>query len=204
MATVAISETEICNRALIKIGAKTILNMDDDNKRARNCRVIYPRERNTLMRSHPWKFAIKRQSLALSTEVVPGWDYVYALPSDILRVIYPDVNIHLYRIEQDKLLTNVPLTYIRYIFEEENPAKFDESFATTLACKMAMELAKSIADNDALREDMAQDYARAISDARSVNAMEDGPSWIDSEEWLSSRYMGIAGPTGWLRDNRRY
>ena len=81
--------------------------------------------------------------------------------------------------------------------------KFDASFTSTLACKLAMELSKSIADSESLYEQMAEGYARAIVEARSVGAMEQGPMWIDSEEWLTSRYMGIAGPTGWLRDNRR-
>ena len=198
------SEVEICNRALIEIGAKTILSLTDDSKRARLCNIIYGPERDTLLRSHPWKFAIKRTSLALSTETVPDWDYVYQLPSDLVRVIYPDVNIHLYRVEKNKLLTNVILTYLIYVHKETNVGKFDCSFQTALVARLAMKLAKPISDNDNLRDDMERAYAQAITEARSNDAMEDGPKWIDSEEWLSSRYMGIAGPTGWLRDNRRY
>ena len=197
------SEVQICNRALIKIGAKTILSFADDSKRARLCSTIYADERDTLLRSHPWNFAIRRKSLALLQEVTPNWDYTYQLPTDCLRVIYPDVQIHLYRIENCRLLTNVLLDYVRYIIRVDDPNKFDASFTSTLACKLAMELAKPITDNDQLYDQMADGYARAIVDARSVGAMEQGPLWIDSEEWLTSRYMGIAGPSGWLRDNRR-
>ena len=139
----------------------------------------------------------------MTTTSVPNWDYVYQLPNNCLRVIHPDVNIHLYRIEDGKLLTNVILSYIRYIFRVTDPTKFDSSFQSALACKLAAELAKPISDNDRLHNQMVEGYARAIVEARSAGAMEQGPYWIDSEEWLSSRYMGIAGPTGWLRDNRR-
>ena len=197
------SEVQICNRALIKIGAKTILSLSDETKNARLCNTIYADERDTLLRSHPWNFAIRRASLALVAEVTPNWDYTYQLPTDCLRVIYPDVQVHLYRIENKRLLTNVLLDYVLYITKVTDVTKFDPSFTSTLACKLAMVLAKAISDNEPLLEQMAEGYARAIVDARSVGAMEQGPLWIDSEEWLTSRYMGIAGPTGWLRDNRR-
>ena len=203
MASPATSEVEICNLALAAVGSRNILSLNDDSKRARLCKLHYYRERNRLLRSHFWKFAIKRQSLALSTEKVDGWDYVYQLPSDLIRILYPDVNLHLYRIEQDKLLTNVILSYLRYVQLIENTAKFDECFIDALVCKIAYKLAKPIADNESLKNDLEQEYARAITEARSTDAMEDGPQWIDSEEWLASRYMGTAGPTGWLRDNRR-
>ena len=197
------SEVEICNRALIKIGSLPILSLQDDSKRARRCNVIYNPERDALLRGHPWNFAIKRTTLALLQEEIPNWNYVYQMPTDCLRLIYPDVQQMMYRIEDCKLLTNVGLDYVRYIRRVTDTNKFDSSFQSTLACKLAMELSKALSDDNQLYDQMAEAYARAIVEARSVGAMEQGPMWIDSEEWLTSRYMGIAGPTGWLRDNRR-
>ncbi len=198
------SEVEICNRALTEVGSKTVIALDSTSKRSRLCLLHYAPQRDALLRSYNWKFAIERATLALIDETVLGFNYSYQLPTNYLRIIYPDVNQQFYRIEKGRILTNLPLGYIRYIFREENPTKFDASFQEALALRIAIRISKSLSDNTNLKEQLKDDFDSAIREARNTSAIEDGPNWIDSEEWLSSRYMGIAGPTGWLRDNRRY
>ncbi len=196
-------EIEICNQALIEIG-ETTFDSTQDNKISRLCTKIYAKQRDILLREYPWNFAKTREPLRGITDAPIGWDYSYPIPRTVMRIIYPDVNVRYYQILGEVLVTNYPLEYLVYIRKETNTAKFDPSFENALVFKLAMRLSKSLSDNDQLREQLAQDYARSTVEARSINAMEDGPKWIDSEEWLSSRYMGIAGPTGWLRDSRRY
>ena len=58
------SAVQICNNALIKLGANTITSLSDDTKPARLCNKIYTVLRDDLLRSHPWNFAIGRSSLA--------------------------------------------------------------------------------------------------------------------------------------------
>ena len=63
------SMVSICNRALSKIGDEiTILSVDDATKPARYCKILYPETRDMVLRSYPWRFALKRYRLAPSAE----------------------------------------------------------------------------------------------------------------------------------------
>ena len=87
----ATSETAIANSALAKIGAKSILSLDDDSREARLMKQQFAPLRDMLLRSHPWNFAIKRLELAASsTAPIFGFDNRFVLPVDYLRVLEID------------------------------------------------------------------------------------------------------------------
>ena len=198
------SEVEICNRALVKLGEKTILSLDDDSKTGRTCNLLYEPTRDYVLRSHPWNFAIKRVELAQNTEgPVYDYDYSYKLPSDCLRVLIPNREQWVYGIEGRNLVTDWPDSWLKYIRRVEDTNQMDASFKESLACKLAAEMAVTLTDNDARHKDMVQLYQISITQARGVDAMEDGPRWLTSEEWLDSRRVGVAGPTGIHRGQPR-
>jgi hypothetical protein len=194
------SEVEICNRALIKIGEKTILSLADNSKPARICNTLYAPTRDLVLRSHPWNFAIKRVELAQNT-AGPAYDYAYSykLPTDCLRVLIPNREIWEYGIEGRNLVTDYAGSLIKYIARITDPNIFDSSFAEALACKIAAEAAVALTDNDPRHTAMVQLYGLAIADARSVNAMEAGPKWFTSEQWLDARRSGVEGSQGIYR-----
>lgn len=191
------SETEICNRALIKLGDKTIILIGEDSKRGRACGVLYAPTRDYVLRSHPWNFALKRVQLARNV-ADPVYDYAYSykLPSDCLRVIIPNREHWEYGIEGRDLVTDYPDAWLKYIRRVTDVNQFDVTFTESLACKLAAELAVLLTDDNARHVDMVQLYDKSITLAKGVDAMEDGPKWITSEEWLDSRRSGVSGPTG--------
>ena len=191
------SETNICNQALIELGEKTILSLEDETKTARICKTMYAPTRDKVLRDHPWNFAIKRYSMAQNT-VSPVYDYAYSykLPSDCLRVLIPSREIWEYAIEGDNLVTDYPSSNLKYISRIEDPNLFDPAFIEALAYKLASRMAVALTDNDQRHTDMVQLYNIAITEAKAVDAMEDGPKWLTSEEWLEARRMGVAGPLG--------
>lgn len=191
------STVDICNRALIKLGEKTILSLDDDSKPARTMNILYEPTRDYLLRHHTWNFAIKRIEMAQNIDApVYDYSYSYKLPTDCLRVIIPSRDLWEYAIEGENLVTDYPSTYLKYIRRVTDPNSFDALFEESLACKLAAEAATTLTDNDARHKDMVGLYDKSIADAKSVDAMEDGPKWVTSEEWLDSRRTGVAGPTG--------
>lgn len=194
------STVDTCNRALVKLGEKTILSLDDDSKPARTCKLLYAPTRDYVLRSHPWNFAIKRIELARNTAgPVYDYDYSYKLPTDCLRVIIPNREQWEYGLEGGNLVTDYPDALLKYVRRVEDPNEMDDSFIEAFACKLAAEMAVTLTDNDARHTAMSQLYTMAITEAKGVDAMEDGPKWITSEEWLESRISGVAGPTGIYR-----
>lgn len=59
----ASTSVDICNAALIKVGAETITALSDNNKRARACNERYADIRDVVLAAHPWNFAIGRTQL---------------------------------------------------------------------------------------------------------------------------------------------
>jgi len=82
------TETDICNRALTRIGAARITDIGDNNPSANNCRQVYDGVRDTVLRAHDWNFARKRKILAvISGEDYSGWNYAYEYPDDCIKIV---------------------------------------------------------------------------------------------------------------------
>ena len=86
------SKTDICNSALLRVGASTITDIADDSPEARACSIQYDSNRRSELRRHPWNFAITRVVLApdSSAPVDKNYTYQFTLPSDCLRVVLPN------------------------------------------------------------------------------------------------------------------
>jgi hypothetical protein len=84
---------DICNLALTHIGQKNITSLSDATENARRCLQIYANCRDEVLRDAAWKFATVIATLVENDVVtVVGWDYVYDLPADYVRIrkIYTD------------------------------------------------------------------------------------------------------------------
>ena len=84
------SVVDICNNALVDLGASSIVSLTEDSKAARLCNQRYDSIRDTVFRFHPWNCLINRASLAADA-VAPAFEYAfqYTLPTDpyCLRVL---------------------------------------------------------------------------------------------------------------------
>ena len=57
------SQIEICNLALLKVGAQSILNINDDDRNAKLCRQFYQPTVDEVFRMHRWRCATHRKAL---------------------------------------------------------------------------------------------------------------------------------------------
>ena len=82
------SAVDICNKALTRLGVTQIASFTENSKVARLATSHYDSLRRQELRKHPWAFAIKRVSLAKSTEVDPfGEDNIFIFPADWIRTL---------------------------------------------------------------------------------------------------------------------
>lgn len=179
----------ICNQALTSLGANTITALNEDTKEANLCNEKYAHERDSLLRAHPWNFAIERVALATLTEE-PAFEYeiVYQLPTDCLRVLATSVSSTEYKIEQGKLLSNESSVNIKYIKQITDPTKFSEDFAEALAARLAWKLAYPITASRTVAADAYQMYKDALNMARAADAQEGTPEELEADEWITARY----------------
>jgi hypothetical protein len=196
------SQTDICNRALSKLGEARILTITQDVKAARVLNDMWDIVRDGELRRNVWNFATARTSLAaLATTPAWGFTYEYQLPSDFIRVVQVNDSYYVanmtdyrtmmdvpYQIEGLKILTNynAPLK-LRYVQRIEDTQQWDAAFVESFASRLAYECAEAITQSSTKKQEAFQDYRVAIREAKLVDAIENPPEPLPDSSWLLSR-----------------
>jgi hypothetical protein len=174
------TEVSICSNALRKLGDDPITSLTEDTERARLCNAFYNTARDSLLRSHPWNFAITRASLTrLSSTPAYGFAYQYALPTDpyCLRVLEMEYQDYIFKIENlategRVLLSDEDTAKILYVGRITDTSLFDSLFVDTLTAHLALKLAYPITNSVTLQAQMQKLYQAKLSEARSVDGQE--------------------------------
>lgn len=187
----AVSETSICNDALIMIGANTISALSDSTKEGRLCNEQYEKVRDQLLFSHPWNFAIKKIGVAADVSLPSGyWGYAYAhtIPTDCLRVLLVECEDTPWTAEGGKIYSNYTPLNLKYIKKETDTTKFSKGFEEALAAKLAHRLSYSLAQSSSLAEGIRKEAENILSLAMSFDGQEGSSEVVISDAYLKSRY----------------
>lgn len=192
------SQVDICNQALVKVGAARIIALTDDTKNARTLNAIYEIKRDAELAANPWTFAIKRAEIpASSTAPAYGWAYAYPMPTDYLALVevgenyaFYDTDIGaLFTLETDvngriSVLTDQPAPLqVRYIYRVTNAGLYPAIFVESFACRLAAEVCEELTQNLSKREQAWNEYRRAIREAKRLNAIEQPPRKNPMGSW---------------------
>lgn len=82
------TDTQVCNMALGACGQRDLIgSLLDDTAAGLACATYYSTAKAKVLEAAKWRWASKRQTLALLSGVErEGWGYVYAAPSDLLSI----------------------------------------------------------------------------------------------------------------------
>jgi len=188
----ASNETTICNLALGKLGAKTVMSLNDASPEARAAKLHYAATRDEVLRAHRWNFAIKRVKLTRLAEApLFGWSAQYMLPADCLRVLqvngYEETQREgRWEVEARRLLTSSACAKMKYVSRVTDCNLFDALFVKALALKLAAELAKPLTGSGQLAGDLLTEYERITGPtARGADVFEGRPKrklpWVGSD-----------------------
>lgn len=200
----ALSRTQVINRALQLIAADTISDPDEDTTSARTAKLEYDPVVRAELSAYPWYFAKRQAQLAQETEA-PLFKYAraFTLPADFMRLvelenrwvfsvdrITQDINpVPPYEMQGRSLLTDMsaPLRigYVRDVVDEPTiwHPLFEEVVVTSLAAVLANPLAKSISQVDML----LKVRRLKLAEARRVNAIQQPPKHIPDSSWMVAR-----------------
>ena len=202
------SEVDIANRALSMLGEIRITSLDDDNKPARAMKARYELLRDAELTGYKWRFAVKRVSLAASTDV-PAWGYslIYNRPVDDLSpikvggafvnaetigVFFESTGISTdqspYEIIEGRIHTNIsaPLDY-EYIAKITDVGQFDALFVQALAARLASDAAEELTQSNTKAERADRHYKQILSQARRMNSLYRPPHRRQTGRWMASR-----------------
>jgi len=190
----AASSVEVCNSALIKLGASTISSLSDGTKGANLCNAQYDRLRKEVLRAHPWNFAVSFVALA-ATVNTPVWaDYTaeFTIPSDVLRILDTDLLYDQeweigYNASGNKVLfTSASAVKIRYIKDITNTTRFDTCFDEVLAARIAADISYSMVQSQSVQQNMFRIYEQLLRDARSFDAQEHSAEQVQADEFTTA------------------
>lgn len=183
------SAVDVCNNALLKVGAATIISLSDNSPEARACNLAFDDNRRDELRRYEWNFALKRIILAPDT-AAPAFDYKYqfTMPSDCLRVLRPNDSWTDWMIEGRKILTNNGNTLnLKYIFDVTDVSQWDASFYNVFAVSLAIDIVEKLTNSNTKKQQLFDEYKQAVSEAKRVDAFESGPQQAPDDDWWIAR-----------------
>jgi hypothetical protein len=206
------NEVDVCNQALSQLGVNNIQALTEATKEARQCKLFYPISRDTVLESHDWGFARKRLVLALSTEVVTDWDYVYQYPSDCLKArkildetgastgtIF-DLEVGQYKptgtVEfevatvggSQVVLTNKADAELVYTAKITDANLFSSAFVSALSYYIASNLAIPLKGKPEIQQLFMRQYMLQVASAKAEDANQGNKKPDDTSDFARARY----------------
>jgi hypothetical protein len=197
------SIVSICNQALGKLGAQPIIDILDDTRNGRAMNRLFDAKRDLEQSLHPWVFALAHAQIPAITQA-PAFDWArsFPRPSGCLRIVqlgscwvlYQDDGMGPgFELEGDSILTDEasPLN-IRYTQRVTNTGLFPAPFVEVLVCRLAFEACKEITGSSEMRDQLWQERAAALAEARRLNAIEKPPGRPVRGSWVRALkgYLG--------------
>jgi hypothetical protein len=203
----ALSRTQVINRALQLIAVPTISDPDEDSESARSAKLEYDAIVRSELASYPWYFAKAQAQLAQDADA-PLFKFArsFTLPTDFLRLVELEnrwvftidrqqVNVNPlppYEMQGRSILTDfaAPLRigYLRDV--SEDTTIWHPLFEDVVVAALAMALANPLAKSTTQVELMAKMKRMKINEARRVNAIQRAPDYMPDGSWMVSRIYG--------------
>jgi hypothetical protein len=187
------SKTEICNRALQKVGDDRVVDLAESSPRARAVNLAYDYVREALLQAHPWSFAVKRSALAADASAPEfGRERAFAFPADCLRLLPPypedDVMTREWQVEGRKIYTDeeAPLK-VRYIANIEDTTLMPPLFRELLSCAIAVEICEQLTQSNTKRAQLREEMLRTMRRAQMADTQEQPPTGTPDDDWITAR-----------------
>jgi hypothetical protein len=190
----AITKTDILNKALTLIGAAPVTNIDDDTNNARVLSRVYETALRSILSAAKWNFATKRATLTVVTDV-PAWydigeTYVYQKPVDIIRIFGTNDNYSTWREEGDLIFSDTSGLGIRYVYYLDVPSKYPSYFVDAFIDRLCADIAYMIVNSSTLGEKYKQIYeAVSLPKAQAADAQTGVQQVLQDDAWELSKYQ---------------
>jgi hypothetical protein len=177
---------ELCNLALSRIGEKTIGSLSEDGKPAKLCSQFLQSSVDCVLTLHPWSCAMKRAALTAGTAPAFGWAARYAVPADCLRPVGIEPDDEDFVFEGGFILCNAENVKLLYVARPSDVSGLSPMVARLCAYKLASEIAYNLSGSPSLIETLDTQFQRALVEARGIDAQEQNykperrPSWLNS------------------------
>lgn len=193
------SETDICNMALLGVGAKPkISSLIEDSDNARLCRQFYQPVVDTVLRSHLWNCATFYPDSSLTplsaTPDTPDWDYQYNLPSNpwCLRLLQVGADTDQptkWKVVGRTFLYNTDTAKVVYIKRITDPNEFDPLLVDAIVNRLQIKFAMPLTNKRDIVSALIEEYEVITAPiARTIDAQESNHQEFITEDWQVARW----------------
>lgn len=183
-----LSETEVTNAALVKLGQAPVSSLEEDSKEAIYAKAIMAAELGELLAEADWYCAYVTVPLVKLAEKPVNFEYAYALPTDCVKPVkieldgYPFFLNNLtydqssksrsssFKIEKKKLLTNTESVVFGYV-SRVNVSELDDTLTGVFVTKLALALSYSLTASNTNSQIHEAAYNRKLKIAKGKNAV---------------------------------
>lgn len=199
----ALSKIDICNQALLKVGADTIASLDTSTsdteaeiRSAKLCNVFFDQAIEEVVRIYGWNCCIKRAIPSKLTDAPTfEFDFAFQLPNDCIRVlnVYDTKEAYddrvKYVIEGRTILCDQNEIYLKYTHVPTDVSTLDPLTTQVLILKLAIMLAVPLQHELKMSQALINEYEKIVLPyARSVDTFENSDFHYPESETILSRY----------------
>lgn len=186
------TDVDICNLALMKVGAETLAVLDNTSKRSRLCTLLYTPTLERVIKHYSWGFATKRFTLSTPDATAPiyGFSQRFLLPSSILRILELEDTGQAYRVENGYLLVNLEEVNLKAMIVEDDVDLF-EDFKEVMALHIAIQLAFPLTQSISLKDSLMRELKDFGADSRGIDSQEGTPESLEPNLIINARFSGL-------------
>lgn len=200
----SLTKIDICNHALLKIGADTIssldINQNDEEAvitSAKLCNIFFNQALEETLRTYKWNSALKRSELSKLTEVPAfKFKFKYQLPNDCIRVINVYDNKDAfddrtkYVVEGNTILCDYDAVYLLYVHRPQDVRTLNSFLTKAVIQNLAIKLSVPMQLDQVMQNNLINEYQNVIlPEARSVDTLENKYWDMEESDFLLSRYQ---------------
>lgn len=191
----AISRTEIVNKALTLVGANPVVNIDDDTRNARVVNRVYELSLRSILSEAPWRFALRRSLLAESAESL-DWtddseDYLYVKPNECIRIFRSNDEDATWREVGEYIASDTADLGVEYVWFINTPSKYTSSFVEAFVDKLCADIAFMILNSKTVAQGFLEKYEQvSLAKALAENAQVGTPFYMKDDAWDRAKNSG--------------
>ena len=195
----ATSKLVLYNAALRHIGQRKLSALTEEGEGRRVLDDVYDTAIQYCLEQGQWNFAIRSQEIDYSPSVDPAFGYQYAFekPDDWVRTTglstseYFNPPLIQYVDENNYWWADVTPLYVRYVSNGTDYgldlSLWPSTFERAVMLYLAYLIAPTLTNSDEKTDSLEKQFKRALTDARSKDAINDAVAFPPVGSWVNTR-----------------
>ena len=191
----AISKTEICNKALTLVGANPIVSITDDTQNARILSRVYDLSLKSILSECPWVFALQRKLLALSADTLEWYDtsenYVYVRPNNMIRAFRANDSNAIWSQLGEYIVSDTEGLGLEFVYYLDVPSRYTTSFVEAFIDKLCSDIAFMVLNSKTVAQGFLEKYEQvSLAKAIAENSQIGTPIGMKDGAWINAKFGG--------------